>query len=70
MEECDDILIESKKSLVQRLKDEAKKKLKELKDKATNPETYVDSASKVIKNLAADKLTKVKQGKSLKSRKN
>ena len=61
-------LIEAKRSFAQRLKDAAKKELEKLRKKATDPETYINAASSAIKNTAAETLTRVKQGKSLKSK--
>lgn len=57
---------DAKLTFIQKLKAEAKKKLRELAAKATNPETYIDAASKQLKGMASDAVSKIKKGKSLK----
>ena len=59
----------AKKTLSQKLADEAKKRVRELADKATDPSTYVDAVTGKVKKIAGQVKDKVKQGKSLKPRK-
>ena len=68
-EYIEDTLTEAKKTLSQKLAEEAKKRVRELTDKVTDPETYIDAVTGKVKKIASHVREKSKMGNSLKPKK-